>query len=74
MGAPQVVSTLNFVKFVEENRVPMNQIQELISNCFNSGEKFAQMEIVVCGQKRLIRAIRGLPAGEILLTMDRDYN
>jgi hypothetical protein len=69
-----LISTVNFRNFVAANRIPMGQIQELVEKCLSSGEKFAQMEIVIEGQKRLIKATRGISSGEVLLTTDNDYN
>lgn len=69
-----VVSTINFRNFIAENRIPTQQIQELVSKCLDSREKFAQTEIVVAGKKRLMKAVNEIQGGEIILTLDNDYN
>jgi len=69
-----VVGTVNFRNFIAANRIPTQQIQELVSRCLDSRERFAQTEIVVDGKKRFIKAIREVQGGEIILTLDNDYN
>lgn len=69
-----VVSTVNFRNFIAANRIQAQQIQELVSRCLDSKDKFAQTEIVVDGKKRLMKAVREIQGGEIILTLDRDYN
>jgi len=69
-----VMSTINFRNFIAANRIPLGQIQELVSRCQASGDKFAKTEIIVDGQKRFMKAVKGNPEGGILLTLDNDYN
>jgi hypothetical protein len=66
-----VLATNNFNKFVVENNIPVQTIQELINSCVVSPSKFAQVKFEFGSISAYLDIERG---GEITLLSDKDYS